>query len=280
MLLFKGTRQFVDFIKEKRHQNQQIGFVPTMGALHEGHLSLIRQSGRENNLTVCSIFVNPTQFNNAEDLARYPRPVEEDINLLSDSPCSVLFLPAVEEMYPQGVSASEAPDIGYLETILEGRYRPGHFQGVARIVDTFLKMIRPDNLYLGQKDYQQCQVLTRLVTIKHYPCAVHICPTLREPDGLARSSRNLRLTGPQRAVAGLIYQCLVSIQAQQNKKDFAIVRKECEELLSRKGFVTDYIELADADTLELLSDYLPGRPMVALIAASLGAVRLIDNLIL
>jgi pantoate--beta-alanine ligase len=279
MLLFKDTRKFVDFIKEKRHQNQKIGFVPTMGALHEGHLSLIRQSGKENDLTVCSIFVNPTQFNNAEDLARYPRPVEQDINLLSDSPCSVLLLPSVEDMYPRGMQ-SEALDIGHLETILEGRYRPGHFQGVVQIVSKFLEIIRPDNLYLGQKDYQQCNVLMQLVKIKQEPVAVHICPTLREPDGLAMSSRNLRLTESQRAVAGLIYQCLISIQAQKNKKDFAVVHKECEELLHRKGFVTDYIEIADADTLELLNDYLPERPMVALIAASLGPVRLIDNLIL
>lgn len=279
MLLFKRAKHLADFIAEKKGPHLKIGFVPTMGALHEGHLSLIRQSEQENEITICSIFVNPTQFNNPEDLAKYPRLIDEDINLLNTTSCAALFLPSVEEMYPDGIRP-EHLDLGYLETILEGRYRPGHFQGVAQIVGKFLEIIRPDNLYIGQKDYQQCKVIEHLVKAKHYPASLHICPTLREPDGLAMSSRNRRLTESQRAVAGLIYQCLVSIQAQNNKKSFTIVRKECEELLHRKGFITDYVEIADADTLELLADYHPGRPVVALIAAGLGPVRLIDNLVL
>ena len=200
--------------------------------------------------------------------------------MLTEAECDVLFLPEVAEVYPDGQQLKEHYDLGYIETVLDGAYRPGHFQGVAQVVERLLRLTEPDSLYLGQKDYQQCMVLKRLIELKNLPVELRIVPTSREADGLAMSSRNRRLTEPQRALAGLIYQCLVSIQVKKNIQPYHIVEKECRDILEKKGFKTDYIQLADADTLELLSDYSPDRKMVTLIAAFIGDVRLIDNLVL
>jgi len=277
MLIFKDKQRISEFLQSQIPS--RIGFVPTMGALHEGHIALIKKCVRENELTVCSIFVNPTQFNDSEDLAKYPKPIEEDIKMLTQAGCSVLFLPSIEEMYPK----NEAPtkyNLGFLETILEGEYRNGHFQGVAQIIDKLLQVIKPHNLYLGQKDYQQCLVIKELIHQKKSDLKLHLVPTLREEDGLAMSSRNRRLTEAQRAISSLIYQCLISIQSKQTLQHFPIVQKECFDILSKKGLTTDYIEIADADTLEILKDYTPDRKMVALIAAKIGDTRLIDNVLL
>lgn len=268
------------YLNKERLSGKQIGFAPTMGALHQGHLSLVKASQKENQLTVCSIFVNPTQFNNVTDLQKYPRTTEQDIEMLTDSCCDVLFMPEVSEIYPQGQEIRDVYALGYAETVLEGVYRPGHFQGVAQVVERLLKIVAPANLYLGQKDYQQCAVIHKLIEIRNLPVTLHVVPTMREADGLAMSSRNRRLTEPQRNLAGLLYQCLVSIQAKSGIQAFDIVKKECFDILEKKGFKPDYIELADADTLEILTDYAPGRKTAALLAAFIGDVRLIDNLIL
>lgn len=280
MYIFHKSSDLKDYLGKQKAAGIKSGFVPTMGALHSGHISLVSQSKAENGLTVCSIFVNPTQFNDAGDLAKYPRTTEEDIALLTAADCDVLFLPEVDEVYPEGQQLKEHYDLGYIETVLDGAYRPGHFQGVAQVVEQLLRLTAPDRLYLGQKDYQQCMVLKRLIEIKKLPVELRIVPTSREADGLAMSSRNRRLTEPQRALAGLIYQCLISIQVKKNMQTFAIVEKECRDILEKKGFKPDYIQLADANTLELLTDYSPDREMVALIAAFIGDVRLIDNLVL
>lgn len=269
------------FIHDFRKKNKSVGLVPTMGALHEGHLSLLRRSKSENELTVCSIFVNPTQFNNAADLEKYPRPVEEDIQVLSEQGCcDLLFMPSQEEMYPEGVKVETLISLGNLEQVFEGEFRPGHFQGVAHIVHKLLTIVAPDCLYMGQKDYQQCLVVERMIKEKNLSVNLVVCPIKREEDGLAMSSRNRLLTPTQRTLAGLIYQCLVSIQAQKNQKDFATVQKECIDLLAKKGVQPDYVALADAKNLEPLSEYDPQREMVALIAATIGQTRLIDNLLL
>lgn len=280
MYIFHKSSDLKDYLGKQKAAGRKSGFVPTMGALHSGHISLVQQSKAENGLTVCSIFVNPTQFNDVQDLAKYPRTTEEDIALLTAADCDVLFLPEVDEVYPEGQQLKEHYDLGYVETVLDGAYRPGHFQGVAQVVERLLRLTAPDRLYLGQKDYQQCMVLKRLIEIKSLPVELCIVPTSREADGLAMSSRNRRLTEPQRALAGLIYQCLISIQVKKNMQPYAIVEKECRDILEKKGFKPDYIQLADADTLELLTDYSPDRNMVALIAAFIGEVRLIDNLVL
>ena len=281
MIIFKAVGEMQELLEQKKASGSRIGFVPTMGALHHGHISLIELSKAAGLLTVCSIFVNPTQFNDKSDLEKYPISTEADIELLLNAGCDVLFLPDVAEIYPGGESTVAIYDFGYLETILEGAHRPGHFKGVGQVVGRLLDIVKPNTLFLGQKDYQQCMVITKLKGILGLDSLeIAIGATVREPDGLAMSSRNRRLTDPQRALSGLLYQCLVSIQAKKDGGDFAVVKKECEDLLSAKGFETDYIALADATDLTLLTNYDGSRKMVALIAAKVGAIRLIDNLLL
>jgi pantoate--beta-alanine ligase len=280
MLIFNKVEDLRKYLDQVKENAKSIGFIPTMGALHEGHISLIKAARQKGLITVCSIFVNPTQFNNPADLEKYPRTTEEDIALLTDVSCDVLFLPGVAEVYPDGTQPGEHYDLGYVETVLEGAYRPGHFQGVAQVLDNLLQIVQPNAIYMGQKDYQQCMVVRRLIELKGLHVAFETVPTMREADGLAMSSRNRRLTEPQRAIAGLIYQCLVSIQAKKDIQAFAVVEKECREILEKKGFRPDYIQIADADTLELLADYDKNRKMVGLISAYLGEIRLIDNVLL
>jgi pantoate--beta-alanine ligase len=183
-------------------------------------------------------------------------------------------------MYPDGTDEASAYDLGSLDTILEAAHRPGHFKGVAQIVAKLLDAVQPDDLYMGQKDYQQCMVVRKMLEIDNRPTQMHVCPTQREADGLAMSSRNRRLTEPQRAIAGIIYQCLVSIQSKKDNTSFEVVQKECMDLLRHKGFEPDYVAIADADDLTVLDNYEAGRKMVALIAAKTGNIRLIDNLLL
>ena len=231
--------------------------------------------------TVCSIFLNPTQFNDKKDYEKYPVSTDDDISLLIKSGCDALFLPSVDEIYPDGTEQMRSYNFGYLDTILEGAERPGHFKGVGQVVGRLLEIVKPDNLYLGQKDYQQCMVISQLRNILGLThLNIIVCPTVREADGLAMSSRNRRLSDPQRALAGLLYQCLVSIQAKNGHGNFSVVKKECVELLERKGFRTEYIALADAQNLDQLVEYDHTRKMVALIAAKIGDVRLIDNILL
>ena len=279
MVILKRVKDIVEYLHMRRSAGSAVGFVPTMGALHSGHLSLVQRSKEDGGICVCSVFVNPTQFNDKNDLAKYPRSVDEDIALLTMAGCDVLFLPEVEDIYPGGEAETPSWDFGYLETILEGASRPGHFRGVGQVVARLLQIVTPDRIYLGSKDYQQCMVIRKLAALTGMTeLKVIICPTKREEDGLAMSSRNRRLTASQRVVAGVIYQCLISIQSKQDVASFAIVQKECEDLMKSKGFVTEYVALAKADDLTLLDEYQPGTPMVALIATRIGEIRLIDNL--
>jgi len=281
MVIFKRVADLKEFIYKQRQEGRNIGFVPTMGALHQGHLSLVKRAKDEGTLVVCSIFVNPTQFNDKSDFEKYPISVDTDIELLTGAGCDVLLLPGVNDVYPNGPEAMKTYDFGYLDTILEGAKRPGHFKGVGQVVARLLEIVEPNKLYLGQKDYQQCKVITKLAELtEQKDLDIVICATTREADGLAMSSRNRRLTEPQRTVAGLIYQCLVSIESKQDNTSYAIVRKECEDILTAKGFAVEYVALANAGNLELLDEYKKGTPMVALIAAKIGEIRLIDNLVL
>lgn len=281
MIIFKKVKDIQDYLHAKRSENIRTGFVPTMGALHAGHISLIQKAREEGLLTVCSIFLNPTQFNNKNDFAKYPVSTENDIELLINAGCDILFLPDVSEVYPNGTGNTRTYDFGYLDTVLEGANRPGHFKGVGQVVARLLGIVEPNVLFLGQKDYQQCMVISSLIKMMELDeTQLVICPTTREADGLAMSSRNRRLTEPQRVVAGSIYQCLVSIQSKRGVSSFAIVKKECDELLAAKGLAPEYIALADAETLTLLNEYQEGKSMVALIAARIGDIRLIDNMLL
>lgn len=281
MLIFKKVADIQAYLSQQKPAGRGIGFVPTMGALHAGHLSLIKLAKADNKLVVTSIFVNPTQFNDKEDFEKYPITTDTDVAMLIEAGCNVLFLPSVDEMYPQGTENMPVFDFGYLETVLEGAQRPGHFRGVGQVVARLLDIVKPDSLYMGQKDYQQCLVVKNLLgqVAGGNDIEMIICPIIREADGLAMSSRNRRLTDPQRAVAGTIYQCLISILSKAPSGNFTVVQKECADLLADKGFVPEYIALADAATLQLLDNYSATTQMVALIAAKLGNVRLIDNML-
>ncbi len=278
MFIFKTAADVRDYLSR---QEKPVGFIPTMGALHTGHISLMERARAEGYLTVCSIFVNPTQFNDPEDYAKYPKSTEADIALLLGSGCDVLFLPDEREVYPHGTVMATAYHFGRLEDLLEGAHRPGHFRGVGQVVGRLLEIVKPARLYLGQKDYQQCLVIKKLIELmgKGNEIELSICPTVREADGLAMSSRNRRLTEPQRVLASAIYQCLVSIQSKAAAGSWPVVQKECEELLRTKGFEPEYVALADGDTLEPLPNYNGGNE-VALIASRLGKLRLIDNMLI
>ncbi|MEI8280061.1 MAG: pantoate--beta-alanine ligase [Bacteroidota bacterium] len=282
MVIIKNTGELRQYLAYEGHGKRDICFVPTMGALHAGHGFLVKKAKeKQDALVVCSIFVNPTQFNEKSDFDKYPVSVEADIDLLTNMGCDVLFLPTVEEMYPGGTDKVPSYDFGYLDTILEGAQRPGHFKGVGQVVGRLLEIVKPQYLYLGQKDYQQCMVIKKLLSIiSNTGVNIIICDTVREADGLAMSSRNRRLTAPQRITAAAIYQCLVSIQGKHHAARFEVVQKECIELLKDKGFEPEYVALADARDLTLLDNYQPDIPMVALIAARIGDVRLIDNKLL
>jgi len=282
MILFKKTGDLHKWLDGQRKKGRKIGFVPTMGALHKGHLSLIESSSESNQVTVCSIFVNPTQFNDPKDYEKYPVTIEKDIELLENSGCDVLFMPSVTEMYPKGLDLPMHYDLGYLEKILEGKFRPGHFQGVCAVVHKLLEKVFPDNLYLGQKDYQQCMVITKLVDLigLKKKLSINICPTLREPDGLAMSSRNVRLKEDERKKAIAIFQSLNFIRDNLEKGDLSILKQNANNILAKNGFRTDYIEIAGADDLLLVNEWDGKIKLVAVAAAFLNEVRLIDNMLL
>ena len=279
MIIFKKANQLTDRLISERNAGKSIGFVPTMGALHEGHISLIRASKKANDITVCSIFVNPTQFNNPEDFKHYPITIEKDIEQLVNAGCDVLFLPSAEEIYPSSYQKKHY-DLGRLEEILEGKYRPGHFQGVCQVVERLLNIVQPHNLYIGQKDFQQCMVIKRLVQLmgKSNDIIINIVPTMRENDGLAMSSRNLRLNAGQRKNATQIYQELVIIKKHLKNSPTDLLKEVAREHLTQHGFVVDYVEIARSNDLGPIENVK--EPSVALIAASLDNIRLIDNLLL
>jgi pantoate--beta-alanine ligase len=283
MIIFKKKQDLIDYLHIQRKNQLTIGFVPTMGALHQGHLSLVEKSKSETDITVCSIFVNPAQFNDQSDYEKYPNTIAADINFLESKDCDVLFLPDVTEIYPDGFANHSNYDFDILDTVFEGAKRPGHFNGVGKIMTILLETIQPNELYMGSKDYQQCLIVKKLLTHLNLDHSIHlnICPTLREPDGLAMSSRNKRLTESNRIKASIIYQCLISIQSKMSTGvSFNIVQKECMDILKDKGFVPEYVELADANTLEPLNDFEIDRKIVALIACFAGDIRLIDNLVI
>lgn len=281
MILFKKTADLDKWLDAQRKKANIIGFVPTMGALHPGHLSLITAAKNGNDLVVSSIFVNPTQFNNPRDFEKYPITIEKDIEMLEQAGCDVLFLPSVHEIYPDGFSTTKNYDLGFVETILDGKFRPGHFQGVCMVVHRLLDIVSPDNLYLGQKDYQQCMVIKKLIRIiGKFTINIHISPTLRESDGLAMSSRNMRLNTEERETAVTIYHSLLFIKNNISKGDVTAVKNQAKEILDNAGFKTDYVEIADATDLTLLNEWNGQQKIVVLVAAFLNEIRLIDNMVL
>jgi pantoate--beta-alanine ligase len=280
MIIFKKVKDIGEYLQKQQAPKNPIGFVPTMGALHQGHLSLLKECQKISKITVCSIFVNPTQFNNVEDLKKYPQSVSNDILLLEQNECNVLFLPDEKEIYPDERSKQKHFDLGYLETILEGKFRPGHFQGVSLVVEKLLKIVNPDFLFLGQKDFQQCLVIQRLVGLMNKNIKIIICPILREESGLAMSSRNLRLSFSDRKLASELFRTLVSIKDKLKSEDFLKLKDQAIQDLETKGFKVEYLELAKKSSLEIVSHFKPEEGLIILIAAFLGNVRLIDNLLI
>ncbi|MDX2046720.1 MAG: pantoate--beta-alanine ligase [Chitinophagaceae bacterium] len=280
MLLFKNIHHIQEYLQKQRASGKSYGFIPTMGALHRGHISLIEASKKENDFTVSSIFVNPTQFNDPLDFEKYPVTIEKDIQLLLQVKCDVLFLPTVNEIYPDGLQTDKNYNLGHLETVLEGKYRPGHFQGVCRVVHRLLDIIKPPVIYLGQKDYQQCMVIKKLTELSGIATGIKICPTLREESGLAMSSRNMRLNEAGKQKASAIYNTLLFLKNNIKKGPLAAIKEEAHAMLAEAAFKTDYIEIADAATLEIQHEWNGKTKIVALAAAFLNDVRLIDNLLL
>lgn len=280
MLIFHHIQHLQKHLRYRQLQHQTIGFVPTMGALHQGHISLIEQSKEETDLTVCSIFVNPTQFNDPKDFDRYPVTIDTDTKKLLHCGCDVLFIPSPKEIYPNGIQQLEHYNLGFIETVLDGKYRPGHFQGVCQVVYRLLSIVAPHFMFLGQKDYQQCMVIEKMTQLTGLGTAIRICPTLREADGLAMSSRNMRLNEQERKQAGTIYETLTFMKKELQPGNLQALKQKATDLLQAKGFKVDYTEIANASTLELLNEWDGNDRLVALIAAFVNEVRLIDNMIL
>ncbi|TND10346.1 MAG: pantoate--beta-alanine ligase [Bacteroidetes bacterium] len=273
-----GLRKHLD---EQRLSGKKIGFVPTMGALHQGHGALVTRARSECDLVVCSIFVNPTQFNDKKDLEHYPRTPDADRALLESAGCDIIFSPSVDEMYPPGEKETvPAMHWGVLDRVMEAHYRPGHFGGVVRIVSKLFHAVGPCRTYFGQKDFQQLAVIRQMVRDLALPVEVIGCPTVREADGLAMSSRNMRLTAEERAIAPLLSRALFLARELWPDHDEAVIRRRVLDMLAAEPrFRLEYFEIADADTLLPLPAGHK-KNAVACIAAYLGVVRLIDNVLL
>jgi pantoate--beta-alanine ligase len=280
MILFKTAAPLQEHLQKLRKQGLKTGFVPTMGALHKGHIALMQECKKRCDVVVCSIFVNPTQFNDKKDFEKYPITVEKDIYLLETNKTDILFLPSAEEVYQGNIKKLQHFDLGYLEEILEGKYRPGHFQGVCNVVSRLLKCVQPDVIFLGRKDYQQYLVLQTMMRSFFPGVKIEAVNIQREKSGLAMSSRNARLSEKARKQATAIYKNLLYARTNIFKKDFEILKKEMADNLLKNGFdKIDYIELCDAATLKATKP-TRSKQMIVLIAAFIEGVRLIDNLLL
>jgi pantoate--beta-alanine ligase len=280
MILFKHSDSIRSYLDTQRALRPDVGFVPTMGALHDGHISLLKRSKKQTQITVCSIYINPTQFNDKKDFEKYPTSIEEDINKIESVGTDILFFPGTDELYPKGITQLEQYDLGYLETILEGRYRPGHFQGVCQVMDRLLKIIKPDKLFLGQKDYQQTLIIEQFLKSIGAEIELLVCPTVREPGGLAMSSRNSRLHEAERKTASSIYESLKFTKENLRQGELSSLKEKAISFLSEKDFIVDYFEIADAATLEPVNSWDGSQKLIALVAVYLKGVRLIDNILL
>ena len=275
MKTFKTIKHIQQYISDAKAEGKKVGFVPTMGALHQGHLSLVQAAHKDSDIVIVSIFVNPTQFNNPEDLKKYPRTIEIDSAMLEKENCDAIFYPSVEEMYPEEVIKEY--DFGTLENVLEGEFRPGHFNGVAVVVKKLFDIIPAHKAYFGKKDFQQLAIIRKLVEIEKIPITIIACNTMREEDGLAMSSRNVRLTKAERRVAPRIFEILNMMrQGKGEKKPAELEALAIQELGNE--FKPEYIKIADGHSLQPINKWSDTDYPVALVAAFLGNVRLIDNL--
>jgi pantoate--beta-alanine ligase len=267
------------YLRDLRLSGKSIGLVPTMGALHKGHLALVQASQTDNSITVSSVFVNPTQFNNPADLSKYPRTLQKDTELLKEVQCDVLFCPETAEMYP--LNSTMTLDFGALDRVLEGTFRPGHFSGVGQVVSKLFNIVQPDRAYFGQKDWQQFAIIRKLVEEFSFPVEVKSIPTLREEDGLALSSRNLRLSSDERIKATVFFRSLeLAKKLIRQKESLTKVKSAARQMIETiPGVRLEYFELADSENLTLLENVESSAQPILLVAGYVGEIRLIDNML-
>lgn len=281
MIILRTVNDVRSYVSTQRGRGASIGLVPTMGALHSGHLSLVEKAVAENAVVIASVFVNPTQFNNPDDLASYPRNEEEDFRLLSAAGVSAVFAPSVEEIYPGGPSShcGHVFDLGMAADVMEGKYRPGHFQGVAQIVSLLFRITEPDRAYFGEKDFQQIAVIRNMVKSEGINVDIVACPIKRADDGLALSSRNSLLTSEQRAIAPEIYSALNdSVEYSRSHSVRATHDTVVERLDAVPGLQVEYFEIVDGRTLAPVEEWEESPWIVGCITVYCGKVRLIDNI--
>ena len=278
MEVVKTRNELEERLAVLRKPGKKVGFVPTMGALHEGHLSLVRSAGKVSDVVVVSIFVNPTQFNDPSDLERYPRNLKEDIKLLKTTPCELLFAPSVKEIYPE--PDQRVFDFGYLDKVMEGKHRPGHFNGVAQVVSRLFDMVKPDKAFFGQKDFQQLVIIRDLVRQMNLGTEVVACPVIRESDGLAMSSRNRLLSEKHRKSAPMIAKTLFESCNFAKNNSVADTEKFVRESIGRnKDLRLEYFQIVDGNTLQSVDSWEESNYIVGCIAVFAGEIRLIDNII-
>lgn len=277
MKVLKSKKTLIDYVERQREMGKKIGFAPTMGALHEGHLSLYKAAKKENDEVISSIFVNPTQFNNPDDFQKYPKTLEKDIELLEKAGVDAVYVPNVDEMYPDGLN-SKKYDFDGLENEMEGKYRPGHFDGVGTIVEELFRQVQPHNAYFGEKDYQQLAIIKKMVEKTKLPVKIHGVPTLREEDGLAMSSRNVRLTETQRKEATIIYETLTKVKEWFKVISLEEIKQKVTDIFRNSNFELEYFVIADEETLKEANAIDEDKEYRAFIVAYADTVRLIDNM--
>ena len=277
MKVLKSKKTLIDYVERQREMGKKIGFAPTMGALHQGHLSLYKAAKKENDEVISSIFVNPTQFNNPDDFQKYPKTLEKDLELLEKAGVDAVYVPNVEEMYPDGLN-SKKYDFDGLENEMEGKYRPGHFDGVGTIVEELFRQVQPHNAYFGEKDYQQLAIIKKMVEKTKLPVKIHGVPTLREEDGLAMSSRNVRLTETQRKEATIIYETLTKVKEWFKVISLEEIKQRVTEIFKNSNFELEYFVIADEKTLKETDYFYKDKNYRAFIVAYADTLRLIDNM--
>lgn len=280
MFVFRTIDDLRTYLDTIRKEDQTIGFVPTMGALHDGHRSLLEQAKESSDCTVVSIFVNPTQFNHVADFEKYPVDLESDINFLYGAGCHVVFIPDVEGIYPGGTDATGTVDLAGLDETMEGEFRPGHFTGVALVMQRLLEIVSPDLLFMGQKDFQQTVIIRHIIKVLGMHTRFVTCPTIREPDGLAMSSRNVRLAAHIRDRASVIYHTLDTIRHMLGNKTPTELQQWAMKALNIPDFRPEYVAIVDGNTLQPIAAASDADFIVACCSVWAGDVRLIDNMIL
>lgn len=276
MKVIKTNKELQEHL-EKLREKGAIGFVPTMGALHSGHLSLVEKAMEENDVVVVSIFVNPTQFNDANDLKRYPRNLEADLKMLETTDCDLVFAPEPDEIYPE--PDTRKFNFGEMEKVMEGAHRPGHFNGVAQVVSKLFELVKPDRAYFGQKDFQQLAIIKKLVEMLKMDIEIVPCPIVREESGLAMSSRNELLKSEERENAALIYKTLSEVKKQTSEKSVYELKKWVTETINKNPFLdVEYFEVVDEENLKPVENWASNGKNVSCIAVFCGKIRLIDNI--